>query len=237
MFAIFKREMRAYFTSAYGYIFVGSFLIFSGLIFSVFTLQAGTASEISSYYTTILFSFIILIPLLTMRSFAEERKLKTEQLLMTAPITLPGMVFGKFLSAYCMYAVTFLVSCVNLIPFYRYSAETPNTASILGNIIAVLIVGMALVAIGIFVSSLTENQLIASLGTMVLMLILLLANFLNSYIPFAWLREVMNWLSIYTRFTYFAYGIFDFAAVLYYLSISFVFLFLTVRIYEKRRWA
>ncbi len=237
MFAIFKREMRSYFTSPYGYVFMGCFLVISGLLFSVFTLQMGTNSEISSYYSAILFGFVVLVPLLTMRSFADERKQKTEQLLMTAPITLPGMIFGKFLSAYCMYATTFLLGCVNLIPFYMFSAETPNTPVILGNIFAVLIVGLAFVAIGIFISALTENQLIASLGTMVVMLAMLLTSFLNSYIPFAWLRSALNWISVYNRFSYFTFGIFDFAALLYYLSISFIFLFLTVRVYEKRRWA
>lgn len=236
MFAIFKRELRAYFTSAYGYVFVGAYLLISGILFSVFTLQMGTGSEISSYYAAILFAFVVLVPLLTMRSLADERKQKTEQLLLTAPITLPGMIFGKFLSAWCMFACTFLVGCVNLLPFYKFSAEEPNTPVILGNIIAVLVVGLAFVAIGIFVSALTENQLIASLGTMLIMLVMLLTSFLNSYIPFAPIREVLNWFSVYNRFSNFTYGVFDFAALLYYVSIAFIFLFLTVRVYEKRRW-
>lgn len=236
MFAIFKREIRAYFTSAYGYVFVGAYLLISGILFSVFTLQAGTGSEISSYYSSMLFAFVVLVPLLTMRSLADERKQKTEQLLLTAPISLPGMIFGKFLSAWCMFTVTFLVGCVNLIPFYKFSAEDPNTSVILGNILAVLVVGLAFVAVGIFISALTENQLIASLGTMLVLLLMLLTSFLNSYIPFAPVREVLNWFSVYNRFSYFTVGVFDIAALLYYLSISFIFLFLTVRVYEKRRW-
>ena len=79
MFAIFKRELRSYFTSAYGYVFIGAYLLISGILFSMFTLQIGTASEISSYYAAILFALVVLIPLLTMRSLADERKQKTEQ--------------------------------------------------------------------------------------------------------------------------------------------------------------
>ncbi len=237
MFAIFKREMRSYFTSAYGYVYIGAYLLISGIIFSLSTLQQGTKSEISNYFAFMLFGFIILVPMLTMRAFADERKQKTEQLLMTAPVTLPGMVMGKFLSAWCMYGVTFLVGMLNLYPFYRFSAEPPNDAVIFGNIFAILAVGLALIAIGIFVSALTESQLIASLGTMLLLLVLILASFLNSYIPFTWLRELLGWFSIYNRFSGFTYGIFDFAALLYYASVAFVFLFLTVRVYEKRRWA
>lgn len=236
MIAIFKREMRSYFTSPLGYFFVGIYLMVSGAIFSFACLQNGAYATISTYYTSILFAFVVLVPLLTMRSFAEERKQKTEQLLMTAPVTLPGMVFGKFLSAYVMFAGTFLVGCLNLLPYYRYSAEEPNSGMIVGFLIAVLLVGATFVSVGLFISALTENQLVASLGTMFVMLLFLLANFANSFIPFAWLRAVCNWVSIYSRFSYFTYGVFDFSAVLYYVSVSFVFLFLTVRVYEKRRW-
>ena len=77
MLAIFKREMRSYFTSPYGYVYIGAYLLDSGLLFSAFTLQMGASSEISSYYSILMFAFIVLIPLLTMRSFAEERKQKT----------------------------------------------------------------------------------------------------------------------------------------------------------------
>ena len=236
MSAIFKRELRAYFTSPLGYFFIGIYLMVSGAIFSFACLQNGAYAKISTYYTSILFAFVVLLPLLTMRSFAEERRQKTEQLLLTSPVTLPGMVLGKFFSAYVMFAGTFLIGCVNLIPYYSYSAEPPNDGMILGFLLAVLLVGGSFIALGLFVSALTENQLIAALGTMFLMLLFLLANFFNSYIPFAWLRTVCSWLSIYSRFSYFTYGVIDFSAVLYYVSVCFVFLFLTVRIYEKRRW-
>ncbi len=243
MFAIYKREMRSYFTSPLGYIYSGIFLAVNGAVFSVFTLLQGDKSSLSSYFSSILFAFIVLIPLLTMRSFADERKTKTEQLLLTAPVTLPGMVFGKFLAAYTMFAATFLVGCTNLYTIYKFGpvneytgVSEVNTAQIIGYIIGILLVGAAFVAIGIFISSLTENQIVAALGTMAVMLLFLAASFLNSKIPFAWLREVTNWVSIYSRYGNFGQGIFDFSALLYYCSISFVFLFLTVRIYEKRRW-
>jgi ABC-2 type transport system permease protein len=103
--------------------------------------------------------------------------------------------------------------------------------------LAVLLIGAAFIAIGIFVSSLTENQFVSAIGTIVLMGSFLVIGMLNSAIPFAPVREVLSWLSVYSRYGNFTRGYLDFGALLYYTSISFVFLFLTVRIYEKRRWS
>ena len=237
MIAIFKREIRAYFTSPLGYFFIAVFLILNGAIFALCTLQQGSESNLARYFTSILFAFVILIPLLTMRSFAEERKAKTEQLLLTSPVTLPGMVCGKFFASYVMFLMTLLVGLFDLYPLYKFSEDAPNTPRIIGYIIGIALVGAAFVAVGIFISSLTENQLIASLGTMAVLLLFLVTSFLNDYIPFPWLRSVLSWFSIYSRYGNFTYGYFDFAALLYYASICFVFLFLTVRVYEKRRWS
>ncbi len=234
MLAIFKRDLRAYFTTPIGYVFLGVFLAVSGGAFSLFTLQAGTSSA-SGYFTAMIFALIVLIPLITMKSFSEEKKLKTEQLLMTSPVSLGGMVLGKFLAAYTMFAGTFLVSCTQLIVLSFYG--TPNAGKIIGSVIALLLVGAAFTAVGIFVSSLTENQIVSAIGTMAIMAVFLAIGMLSSYIPFAPLRTALNWLSVYSRYSNFTYGYFDFTALLYYISVSFVFLFVTVRIYEKRRWA
>lgn len=234
MIAIFKREMRSYFTSAIGYVFIAVFLAVSGFVFSLTTLQAGIDSDVAAYFTMLLFAFIVVIPLLTMRMFSEERRSRTEQLLLTSPVSLFGMVFGKFLAAYAMFACTYLASCLNFYALYKFG--TPNTAQLVGYSIAILLIGAAFVSVGIFISSLTENQIIAAIGTIAVILIFLLAGFLNQYIDVYAIRAVLDWISVYSRFGNFTFGVFDFNAVLYYFSISGVFMFLTVRIYEKRRW-
>ncbi len=234
MLAIYKRELRSYFSTSIGYIFVGIFLALSGAVFSFCTLQQFEESDISLYFSMMLFGFVVIIPLLTMKLFSEERKLKTEQLLLTSPVSLPSMVFAKFLAAYTMFAVTFLVSCSNFLILFKYGK--PEGAIILGNILSILILGASFIAIGVFVSSLTENQLIAAFGTIAILLALLLLGVVSSFVNFAPLRVVINWVSIFTRYTPFTYGEFSFSAILYYASIAFVFLFLTVRVYEKRRW-
>ncbi len=234
MLAIFKRELRSYFSTSIGYIFVGIFLALSGALFSYTTLQQRENSDSSFYFTLMLFAFVVILPLLTMKLFSEERKLKTEQLLLTSPISLWGMVFAKFLAAYAIFAITFLVSCLNFVILFNYGS--PEVAIILGNIISILLVGAAFIAIGVFVSALTENQLIAAFGTMAILLVLLLIGVASSYVNFTPIRLVINWLSIFTRYIPFTYGEFSFSAIVYYASITFVFLFLTVRIFEKRRW-
>lgn len=237
MLAVFKRDLLSYFTTPVGYVFMAIFLAVNGGVFSMMTLQMGTESSIDSYFSTIMLLFVIVIPILTMKTFSEEKKQKTEQLLMTSPVSIGGMVFGKFLAAYVIFAGTFLLGCFNFVAIDRFAADPPNWPSIIGSILAMLLLGMAFVAIGVFVSALTENQLVAIIATAGLMGLFLVLGMLNSYIPFAPVREVLNWLSVYSRFYNFTYAILDFAALLYYLSITFVFLFLTVRIYEKRRWA
>lgn len=258
MLAIFKRDLISYFTTPIGYVYMAIFLAVNGGAFSLLTLQAGADSQVSTYFTAMIFAFIVLVPILTMKVFSEEKKQKTEQLLMTSPVSLGGLVFGKFLAAYTVFAGTLLLGCINfslLVKYGPYSTvyETVivdgtatrvgklvsdyNVGLLVGSVIALLLVGAAFVAIGVFVSSLTENQIVSAIATMGMMGIFLVIGMLNSYIPFAPVREVLSWLSVYARFGNFLNGIFDFSAVLYYASISFVFLFLTVRIFEKRRWA
>ena len=234
MLAIFKRELRSYFSTSIGYIFIGIFLALSGAIFSFCTIQQFEKSDTSFYFTLMLFAFVVILPLLTMKLFTEERKLKTEQLLLTSPVSLWGMVFSKFLAAYVIFAVTFLVSCTNFLILFNYGS--PEVAIIIGNIISILLVGAAFIAIGVFVSALTENQLIAAFGTMAILFILLMLGIAGSFVSFTPLRVLVNWLSIFTRYFPFTYGQFSFSAIVYYASVAFVFLFLTVRVFEKRRW-
>ncbi len=191
-----------------------------------------------------------------MRVFAEERKLRTEQLLLTAPVTITGMVLGKYLAALTIFVSGVLVSCINFLPLYiianaeRAGTETqivhigPVSEEIVGSVIAVILIGAALIAVGTLVSALTENQLSAAVVTVGVIAAMVLMSLFNSmtdsdgqplignYI----IRSVISWFSILSRFAAFTNGVFDFAALLYYVSLAFVFLFLTVRVYEKRRW-
>ena len=255
MFAIYKKELRSFFITPIGYIYTGAFLGLAALI-CCYTTILSSSYDTSTYFTVMMFAMGILIPLLTMRLFAEEKKLRTEQLLLTAPVTITGMVMGKYLAALTLFVSTVLVSCINFIPIYliadteRAGASTsfthigPNTPQLIGSLVALLLIGAAFIAIGMLISSLTENQLSAAVITIGILAAMVLLNLLNNItdsdgqqiISFYPVRALINWISIMSRFANFSYGIFDFAALLYYVSISAVFVFLTVRVYEKRRW-
>jgi len=234
MFAVYKRELHSYFTTPIGYVFMAVFLAVAGFLYSITTLQSQT-SDVSGYFQILLFAYIVVIPLLTMKSFAEERRTRTEQLLLTAPISLAGMVLAKFFAAFTMFFGTLLISSLYYIPLAMYGDV--NWARVFGSMFAMMLIGMTFIAIGIFISSLTENQFTASLGTIGILLSFIIIAMVNSLIDSYAVRLVLSWISIYSRYSYFTYGIFDFGAVVYYISICVVFLFLTVRVFEKRRWS
>ena len=233
MLAIYKRELRSYFVSPIGYVFFAVIIALSAAIFSTSTLFAMT-NDVSSYFQTMLFVLMIALPLLTMKLFAEERKLKTEQLLLTSPVSIGGMVMAKFFAAFTLFFSANLLCSIAYISLFTYSE--PEGGIILGNIIAISLVGAAFIAIGIFVSALTENQLAAAIGTLAIILAMLLLGVLNSFIPVYYIRFVLSWFSILSRYQNFTDGFFDIAGIVYYASICFVFLFVTCRVYERRRY-
>ena len=221
MWAIYKRELRSYFITPIGYIFAGMFIAVSGALFAYTTLLKQDSSGLYTYFVLLLLVFCILLPLLTMKLFAEERKSRTEQMLLTAPVTLTGIVCAKFFAALTIFAVSLAVNSLNFILLYRYGS--PNLAVILTNILGLFLVG--------------ENQLIAAVSSIAIIAVLLLLSLLAQKIPFEWLRVVVRWFSVVDRYTPFTVGYFDIPALIYFISFACVFIFLTVRVYEKRRWS
>ncbi|MBQ9133951.1 MAG: ABC transporter [Clostridia bacterium] len=234
MFAIYKRELRSYFTSAVGYVFLAVIVALSGVAFSLTTLLS-YSNDVSTYFTVMLFILMVALPVLTMKLFSEERKLKTEQLLLTSPVSIGGMVAAKFFAAFTVFFGAVLCCSLAYITLFLYS--DPQGGIILGNIIAITLVGAAFIAVGMFVSALTENQLAAAIGTFGILLAMLGIGLLNSVIPWYPVRFVLSWFSILSRYSNFTNGFFDFAALFYYISVCFVFLFVTCRIYERRRYS
>lgn len=233
MIAIYKREMRAYFTGVIGYAFLVIYLLVAGAVFALTTLYSMSGS-VTAFYTYMLIFSALILPLLTMKSFSEERKLRTEQLLLTSPVSLTGLVLGKFLAAFTVYAGAALFSSLYFLLLLPYAYL--KVALWLGNVLALLLVGMSFIAVGTFVSSLTENQLSAAVGTIGILLLFLCVGLINALLPSSyWLRYVVDCLSVFSRFQAFSNGYFDFSGIIYYLSVSAVFLYLTVRVFDRRR--
>ncbi len=234
MFAIFKREFRAYFTSPLGYVFLAIFYAFSGLFFYIFALSVGS-TDISSVFLMMFMVLMIFVPLLTMRLLSEDKKQKTDQLTLTAPVSLLSIVMGKFLAAYAIFAIG-----VAVMPVYGFVMSTFATVSwlpIWGNTVGLLLLGGIFVSIGLFVSSLTENQMIAAIGGFFINLMILLMNTLTSALPSGFFRDVLSSISVYSRYSQITNGIFSLSSLIFFISVIFIFLFLTVRVLEKRRWA
>lgn len=247
MLAIYKKEMLSYLTGTVGYVFSGIFLLLSALVCTLTTIMS-QSYDTSVYFTVMIFALAVLIPILTMRLFSEEKKMRTEQLLLTSPVSISGMVTGKFLAALTLFLCNTLLSCISFIPLYvvagvesgggNYASTHigPGTGELIGCYIGMILLGAAFIAIGTFISSLTENQLAAAIISIAVILGFVCIGFLSQLVSVQWIRTVLDWVSVLSRFENFSAGLFDPSALLYYASVCFVFLFLTVRIYEKRRW-
>lgn len=235
MFAIYMRELKSYFLTAIGYVYCGMFLVVSGLAFAQCTLLKQSTDSIGEYFVWMIIIFAVLIPLLTMKLIAEDRKTRTDQILLTSPVSVTGIVMGKYLAALTVYAATFLVNSFNFVLLAKYGE--PNAISILTNILGVFLLGAAFIAIGVFLSSLTENQLIAAVSAMGVNAAMLLVSLLADNISGTALRTVVKWFSVLDRFAPFTHQMLDVSAIVYYLSLAAAFLFLTTRVIEKRRWS
>ena len=166
MIAVYKRELRSYLTSMLGYLFIFFILLLTGIYFSAY--QLGAAYPRFEYTLSALtFVFLISVPILTMRVLAEERKQKTDQLLLTAPVSIEKIVFGKYFALVTIFAIPMLIMC--LYPLLMTKFGTVSLGAAYTAILGFFLLGCANLAIGVFISSLTESQVIAAVLTFVIL--------------------------------------------------------------------
>lgn len=231
MSAVFKREFKSFFNSPVGYVCVAALTALYGFFFYQVMIM-GSTSYIGNVYYTIFTYGMMIVPILTMRTFSEDRKNKTDQALLTAPVNVSGIVMGKFLSAFAIYAIA---TCMGLLPALALSAfATLPWGIIIGNVIGTLLYGGAMVSIGVFISSLTVSQVIAALGTFAVSLMLLFIENLASSSGIVGM--IVKWISFTSRYNTFTQGLFDVTSCVYFISIMAIFCFLTMRKIESRRW-
>lgn len=233
MLAIFKRELKAYFISPIGYVFMGIFLAIFGLYFANICVLGGAPTLIAVLEGSIV-SFLFLVPVLTMRLLSEERANRTDQLLLTSPVSVWDVVIGKYLAAASVFFGSLVISLLYLVLLDWYC--DPSWGESLGGYAGFLLMGLSFIAIGMFISSLTESQGVSAIATFGVLLILFLIGGLSFYVQIPFLKTVIEWIAITRWYDQFAIGIFSVPAIVYYLSIVVIFLFLTVRQIEKRRW-
>lgn len=234
MGAIFRRELLAYFTTPIGYIFLAIFYAGSGLFFNMTSLSSGSA-DLAYTFTLLIYVLLVVIPILTMRTLSEEKNQKTDQCLLTAPVSLGGLVMGKFLAALVIFSLAVFITVVYAVVVSAFA--DPDWLVVIGNIVGFMLLGSAFISIGIFVSSLTENQVVSAIISFAAMLLCYLLSSIAQLIPVEWLSEVVSNLSFVDRYTGFTYGLFDLSNALFFVSVTAVFLYLTVRVLEKRRWS
>ena len=245
MTAILKREFTSYFTSPLGYVFLAVFYCFSGLFLWMMSLTTGSA-DMSGTFLWMFFIMIILIPVLTMRTMADDKRQKTDQLTLTSPISLFGLVTGKFLAAFFIFMLGVAVLLVYAVFISGAVADTAANsgveasfgwASVFGNLVGITLVGAVFISVGIFISSLTENQMIAAIGSIGANIVLCLFDVLANYVQIDWLQDLIVSLSVFYKYQEFTYGIFSLTNIVFFLSLIVLFNFFTMRVLERRRWS
>jgi ABC-2 type transport system permease protein len=234
MGAIYRREMGAFFTSGLAYVFLAVFYIFSGYYFYNEVIASGY-TDTSPLFRNMFKIVLFLIPILTMRLLSEEKKTRTDQGLLTAPIGLWEIVLGKYLAALTIFIIAESIIFVYAV-ILAYLGQVV-WATLLGNYFAMLLLGAAFIAVGVFISSLTENQMTAAVFSMAVLFFLYLFDSFSDRFSWQWLADLVTQLSFYNRYVEFTQGIFNLTSVLFYISTAFLFNFFTVRVLEKRRWS
>jgi len=229
---IFQREINAYFLSPIAYVIIAVFMVFSGYFFSI---MLGITQETTLRYSLAYTQFIlsILTPVITMRLLAEENKTGTVEPLMTAPVTDFDVVFGKFLAAWSLYNIMIAPTAFYII--FLIWVGSPDYGAIVSSYIGLMLMGGLFVSVGMLVSAVTKNQIVAAVIGIVALLILLVIG-LASTGNEGWLYSALQYIGTYDHWEAFTKGILDTRDIIYYFSFSALLLFIVVRIVESRRW-
>ncbi len=233
MLAIFKREFKAYFSTPIGYIVLAAFYFFTGLYFSV--MYSSGIPQVEMVVSEMLTVTIFIMPIITMRLMSEDRRQKVDQALFTAPVKLISIVLGKFFAALSVFALGFVPTIIFEIIVMTY--VNVNILTFIYSLLGILLLGSTLIAIGMFISSLTESSVVSAILTLVInILVLYMSNFAQM-IGVQWIATAIEKLAFINVFSSFSENLFSLPDICYFLSITAAFLFLCVRALEKRRWA
>lgn len=235
MLAIFKKELKQYFLSPVGYVFIAVFMAVSGFFFWSINIVFMTA-DMSSFFSQMTIVFIFMIPFLTMRLIAEEKSAGTDKLIFTVPLSTLQIVIGKAFAAFAVFAITILCMLVYPVTLTLYYDGALAWGVIFSNYIGFFLMGSSYIAIGLFISSLTENQIISAVVTFAVLLVLYLIQIFSDLFASNTVKYIINALSINVRYNKdFAVGIINLPTIVYYLSIISIFIFLTCRRLELRK--
>lgn len=236
MFAIFKREVKSYFQNVLGWLFVSALVSVYGIYFFAYNLQGGYP-YISYALNGVSIILLIEIPILAMRCLAEERKSKVDQLLLTAPVTVGKIVLAKYLALIFVFTIGMLIVCIT--PMILSGFGTVPMGESYAAIVGFWLMGCAYLAIGVFISSITESQVIAAVLSFVALFVGYMMNGIISLITDSTtlLGTILSCFDLYTPFTAFLNGCFDLTSAFYYISVAGFMVFLAAQSIQKRRWS
>ena len=236
MFAILKREIRAYFQTVTGWLFIAAVLALYGLYFFANNLRAGYP-YISYSLSAISFIMLIAVPILTMRSLSEERHSKTDQLILTAPVSVGKVVLGKYFAMVFVFSIDMLV--IALTPLILMSYGTVPLGESYAAILGFWLYGCACIAVGLFISSVTESQVIAAVLTFAALFLGYMMGSICNLISTSGnlITKILGCYDLYSPLDNFMNGTLDVTGIVYYLTIIALFLFLTGQSIQKRRWS
>lgn len=232
MTAIWKRDVHSFFHSPLGFVYLAAFFAIMNLYFFA-TCVMSQSSDLSAVFANMLVVLMFLMPLMTMRLFSEEYRQGTDRLLLTAPVGVWEIVLAKFLSAMTVIAAAMVGTIPWLIVIVIFG--TPAWPSIIGTYVALLCASAVFAAIGAFLSALTESQLIAAVLSFAAFLGIYILDMLQYSLDSELLTTLFDWLSIYSRYSTFTSGIFSLGNLVYFLTLTALFLYFTVRAVERRR--
>lgn len=234
MATILKRELSAYFSSAIAYVTMAVFFFFSGLFFYLGCFE-GNSTSLTLIFNNMLYVILFIVPVITMKSFAEEKRQKTDQALLTAPVNIYEIVMGKFLGAFSLYAVCCAIFVVYAVVIAFFAA--PQWSVFLCTLIGILLFGAAVIAINIFISVLTESMIIAAIVGMGVGFVILMMSTFVSAISVEWISTALDKINFISYYANFSYGLLNITDIIFFLSVAGLFLFFTARVLEKRRWS
>ena len=235
MGAVFRRELRSFFTNPIGYVVLAVMFGISGYFFFYYNLSANNA-DLTTVYVKLFSVVMLALPFLTMRLFSEEKRQKSDQALLTAPVSLTGIVMGKFLATLLLYIAALSITLVYAVVI-AFGKAIPDWTLIISNYLGLALVGGLIIAVGVFVSSLTESQVIAAVGTLAVSLMLMSISMLGEiFAKFQWIAKITEFVGINVRYSDFALGLIYYDNIFFFLSLQALFIFLTVRVLDKKRW-
>jgi len=235
MIAIMRKELRSYFASPVAYVVIAAFLVMAGVFFAILVrAQAGTVeASLDIVFGNVTVVLLVVAPALTMRLLAEEQKSGTIEVLLTAPVQDWEVVVGKYLASVVLFLVPVALTLVYPAVLLHYA--NPDVGPMIGGYLGLILFGSAFLAVGVLASSLAQNQVVAALlAVAILIAMWLMGAFAGSARPPV--SDILNYLSIIGHYSDFSRGLVDTRDIVYYLSVIAIVLFLAIRSLETRRW-